>query len=47
MRASEIHTDEFPGYWGLNDEYQHKIINHLEGYVKEDVHKISEETCRF
>jgi transposase-like protein len=36
--GSEVHTDEFPGYWGLNEGYVHKIVNHLEGYVRENVH---------
>ena len=36
--GAEIHTDEFPGYYNLKDDYMHKVINHLEGYVKENVH---------
>src|SRR5262249_52532171 len=36
--GAEIHTDEFMGYSKLKDGYAHKIINHLEGYVKENVH---------
>jgi transposase-like protein len=33
----EIHTDEFVGYQGLNQDYTHEIINHMEGYVREHV----------
>ncbi len=36
--GAEVHTDEFPGYRALQDDYVHKVINHLEGYVKENVH---------
>jgi transposase-like protein len=35
--GAEIHTDEFPGYLGLSDEYVHNVINHLDGYVREHV----------
>ena len=35
--GSEIHTDEFNGYLGLERDYVHEIINHLEGYVREHV----------
>jgi transposase-like protein len=38
LAGSEVHTDEFTGYMGLSEDYTHKIINHLEGYVKENVH---------
>jgi transposase-like protein len=36
--GTEIHTDEFQGYYNLSNGYVHKIINHLEGYVKDNVH---------
>jgi transposase-like protein len=36
--GAEVHTDEFPGYYNLKDGYVHKVVNHLEGYVKENVH---------
>ena len=36
--GTEIHTDEFVGYHKLSDGYVHKVVNHLEGYVKENVH---------
>src|SRR6202453_1898797 len=36
--GAEVHTDEFPGYHNLKDGFTHKVINHLEGYVKESVH---------
>ena len=32
--GTEVHTDEFAGYYNLSDGYVHKVINHLEGYVK-------------
>ena len=38
IAGSEVHTDEFTGYMRLSSEYTHKIINHLESYVKENVH---------
>jgi transposase-like protein len=36
--GAEVHTDEFTGYYNLKDGYLHKVVNHLEGYVKENVH---------
>jgi transposase-like protein len=36
--GTEVHTDEFMGYNNLKDGYLHKVVNHLEGYVKENVH---------
>lgn len=36
--GTEVHTDEFTGYINLKNGYVHKVINHLEGYVKENVH---------
>ncbi len=36
--GTEVHTDEFMGYNNLKDGYLHKVFNHLEGYVKENVH---------
>jgi transposase-like protein len=36
--GAEVHTDEFPGYYKLSDEYAHKVINHLEGYVDGKIH---------
>jgi transposase-like protein len=35
--GAEVHTDEFAGYYNLRDGYVHKVINHLEGYVKENI----------
>jgi transposase-like protein len=31
-------TDEFKGYKGLNSDYTHLVINHLESYVRGNVH---------
>jgi hypothetical protein len=36
--GTEVHTDEFSGYYHLSNGYAHKVINHLEGYVKDNVH---------
>jgi transposase-like protein len=36
--GAEVHTDEYSGYYNLKDGYVHKVINHLEGYVKENIH---------
>jgi len=36
--GTEVHTDEFQGYYNLKDGYVHKVINRLEGYVRENVH---------
>jgi transposase-like protein len=38
MPGAEVHTDEFPGYMGLSEQYAHKIINHLEHYVDGKIH---------
>jgi len=38
MPGTWIMTDEFPGYHGLNSEYTHLVINHLERYVQGNVH---------
>jgi transposase-like protein len=36
--GTEVHTDEFQGYYKLSNTYVHQVINHLEGYVKGHVH---------
>lgn len=36
--GSEVHTDEHAAYYQLIEDFDHKIVNHLEGYVKENVH---------
>ena len=36
--GSQVHTDELAGYYQLIENFDHKIINHLEAYVKENVH---------
>src|SRR6266508_2779315 len=33
-RKSELFTDELSSYAGLDKEYVHKVINHMESYVK-------------
>ena len=35
--ASEVHTDEYVGYRGLEDAYVHEVINHAEEYVRDHV----------
>ncbi len=37
-QGSAIMTDEFSGYSGLANEYQHQVVNHLEKYVDGQVH---------
>jgi transposase-like protein len=32
--GSEIHTDEHAGYQGLDRDYVHEVINHMEAYVR-------------
>jgi transposase-like protein len=32
--GSEIHTDEHAGYQGLDKDYVHEVINHMEAYVR-------------
>ncbi len=32
--GSEIHTDEHAGYQGLDKDYVHQVINHMEAYVR-------------
>jgi transposase-like protein/catechol 2,3-dioxygenase-like lactoylglutathione lyase family enzyme len=36
--GSQIMTDEFTGYFGLEGEYQRQFVNHLEKYVDGHVH---------
>jgi len=36
--GSEVITDEWMGYHGLDPEYVHNVINHAEAYVKGHVH---------
>jgi transposase-like protein len=36
--GSELFTDEWMGYLGLKKDYVHKVINHMECYVKGNVH---------
>src|SRR5262249_17032249 len=37
-KGSSVYSDEHVGYTGLEDEYPHEVINHLEGYVRGRVH---------
>jgi len=37
-KGSEVFTDAFPAYNGLENFYLHKIIEHTETYVKGNVH---------
>jgi hypothetical protein len=36
--GSELHTDDFYGYWGLANDYAHEVVNHAETYVSGKVH---------
>lgn len=35
--GAELHTDKHGGYFGLSREYVHKVIDHAEAYVKDNV----------
>ena len=37
-RGSEVHTDALASYTGLDSEYIHKVVDHAECYVKNNVH---------
>ena len=36
--GSELHTDALASYAGLDAEYVHKVVDHAECYVKDNVH---------
>jgi len=36
--GAEVHSDEWAVNWRMDDEYTHKIVNHLERYVDGNVH---------
>jgi transposase-like protein len=36
--AAEIYTDELASYSGLEETYQHQVVNHAEEYVRGKVH---------
>ena len=38
LKDSEILTDKWVGYNGLNDEYTHNVIDHAVSYAKGHVH---------
>jgi transposase-like protein len=37
-RGSEVHTDALKSYTGLDAEYVHKVVDHAESYVQNNVH---------
>jgi hypothetical protein len=37
-KGATLHTDEFDNYKYFNDEYAHRVVNHLEKYVDGQVH---------
>ena len=37
-KGATLHTDEFENYKHFADEYEHKVVNHLEKYVDGKVH---------
>ena len=37
-RVRPVYTDEFPAYRFVTQEYEHKVINHLEKYVDGNIH---------
>ncbi len=38
QKGSEVHSDEFAQAWRMDDDYEHKVINHLERYVDGKIH---------
>jgi transposase-like protein len=36
--GAEVFSDEHAGTWKMDDEYLHKIVNHLETYVEGNIH---------
>jgi transposase-like protein len=38
LKGAEIHSDEFAGNWRMDEDYTHKVVNHLETYVDGNVH---------
>lgn len=36
--GTELFTDEWIGYHGLDPDYVHSVINHVEAYVNGNVH---------
>lgn len=36
--GSELHTDALKSYEGLAEDYNHKVVDHAEAYVKDNVH---------
>jgi hypothetical protein len=41
--GAKVMTDELLAYWGLEEEYEHKVINHAMEYVKGEIHTNSME----
>lgn len=37
-QGSTLYTDEHGGYQGLDADYEHNVINHMEAYVRDNVH---------
>lgn len=37
-KGATVYTDEFPAYKFVTQEYEHKVINHLEKYVDGNIH---------
>ncbi len=38
LKDSEVHTDQHGGYKRLAEEFNHKVVDHAECYVKDGVH---------
>lgn len=38
LKTAEIHTDKYGGYDNLQKEFTHKVVDHAECYVKDNVH---------
>jgi transposase-like protein len=37
-RGSQIYSDEYGSQWRMNEDYAHELVNHLEAYVRGEVH---------
>ena len=36
--GSQVYSDEFGGFWRMDDQFTHGVINHAEKYVNGNVH---------
>jgi transposase-like protein len=38
LKGTEVHTDALASYTGLAEDFNHKVVDHAESYVKDGVH---------